>query len=176
MRRIKIKKYYLGETSPSRDVPPTEDVAGLGDSIDHGSTRTSIKARVYDAISTQGANNAKITVRQCKTQAFKAYLQHYNQVTGILYRNISTNYGLDFPVLKWSTPPKVIENNQTKTLWDFHMVDVTIQSDGNVRKKERENLENNQGLKRELERFQGVKASAVPMVIGAHSMIPSMFL
>ena len=46
------------------------------------------------------------------------------------------------------------------------MIDVEILSDSNIKKKEHENLEKYQGLKEDLERIWGVKASVVPVVIG----------
>ena len=79
---------------------------------------------------------------------------------------------------KWATPPNVIENDQDKILWDFQIqmdkmvvanqpaigvvgeqdkkavvVDVTIPSDRNIRKKEHKKLEKYQGLKQELGRM-----------------------
>ena len=47
------------------------------------------------------------------------------------------------------------------------VVNVTIPRDGNIRKKEQETLEKFQRLKEELERISGVKASVVPVVMGA---------
>ena len=46
-------------------------------------------------------------------------------------------------------------------------VDVAIQRYSNIRTKEHENHEKNQVLKEELERMWGLKASVVPVVIGA---------
>lgn len=53
-------------------------------------------------------------------------MEHYNQVTGIVYRKISDKYGLEVPTSKWEMPPRVVENNRAKILWDFrvHTVDV----------------------------------------------------
>ena len=47
------------------------------------------------------------------------------------------------------------------------MIDVSIQSVSNMRKKEHEKLEKYQVRREELERMWGVKASVVPMIIGA---------
>ena len=47
------------------------------------------------------------------------------------------------------------------------MIDVAIPSDSNIKKKEHEKIEKYQGLKEELERMWGVKATVVPVVIGA---------
>ena len=44
------------------------------------------------------------------------------------------------------------------------MVDVTIPSDGSIRKKEHEKLKKYQGLKEELEKMWSVKATVVPIV------------
>ena len=51
------------------------------------------------------------------------------------------------------------------------MVDVAIPRDSNIRKMEHKKLEKCQGLKEELERMWGVKASVVPRVIGAHGAV-----
>ena len=53
--------------------------------------------------------------------AGKAYLEHYNQVADIVHRNICAEYRLEVPGSKWTTLPKVIENNQAKILWDFQI-------------------------------------------------------
>lgn len=53
--------------------------------------------------------------------ASKAYVEHYNQVTGIVYRKISDKYGLEVPTSKWKMPPRVVENNRAKILWDFRV-------------------------------------------------------
>ena len=51
----------------------------------------------------------------------KAYMQRYNQVAGIIHRNICANYGLEVPGSRWETPSKVIENKRIKILWDFQI-------------------------------------------------------
>ncbi|TWW59309.1 hypothetical protein D4764_06G0008390 [Takifugu flavidus] len=108
----------------------------------------------------------------CKMLAGKAYMEWHNQVAGIVYRNICTEYGLEVPGTRWETPPKVVENEQAKILWDFHrktvvVIDVAIPSDSNIRKKEHKKLEKYQGLKEEMERMWWMKATVVPVVIGA---------
>ncbi|KAK7930440.1 hypothetical protein WMY93_006835 [Mugilogobius chulae] len=128
----------------------------------------------------------------CKMLAGKAYMERHNQVAGIVYRNICAEYGLETPRSKWETPPKVVENDRAKILWDFQIqtdrmvmanqpdivvvdkeqrravvVDVAIPSDGNIRRKEHEKLEKYQGLREELEKAWKVKATVVPVVIGA---------
>ncbi|TWW71259.1 hypothetical protein D4764_17G0007420 [Takifugu flavidus] len=55
----------------------------------------------------------------CKMLAGKAYMERHNQVAGIVYRNICTEYGLEVPGSRWETPPKMLENKQAKILWDF---------------------------------------------------------
>ena len=124
--------------------------------------------------------------------AGKAYMERHNQVAGIVYRNICTEYGLETPRSKWETPPKVVENDRAKVLWDFQIqtdrmvmanqpdivvvdkeqrkavvVDIAIPSDCNIRKKEHEKLEKYQALREELEKAWKVKATVVPVVIGA---------
>ncbi len=47
------------------------------------------------------------------------------------------------------------------------LTDVAIPSDSKIRKKEHQKLEKYQGLKKELEKMSGVKATVVPVVIGA---------
>ncbi|KAI3355858.1 hypothetical protein L3Q82_004410 [Scortum barcoo] len=86
--------------------------------------------------------------------AGKAYMERHNQVAGIVYRNICTEFGLEVPRSKWATPPKVVENDRAKNLWDFQIqtdkqvmvnqpdivvvdkeqIDVAIPSDSNIRK------------------------------------------
>ena len=46
-------------------------------------------------------------------------------------------------------------------------VNFAIWSNGNIKKREHEKLEKNQGLRVKLERMRGVKASVVPVAIGA---------
>ena len=58
-------------------------------------------------------------VAGCKMQAGTAYTERHNQVAGIVYRNICSEYGLDPPKSRWETPQKVVENNRAKLLWDF---------------------------------------------------------
>ncbi|XP_051916213.1 uncharacterized protein LOC127597287 isoform X2 [Hippocampus zosterae] len=128
----------------------------------------------------------------CKMLAGKAYMERHNQVAGIVYRNICAEYGLETPRSKWETPPKVVENDRAKIMWDFQIqtdkmvmanqpdiviidkgqrkavvVDVAVPSDGNIRKKEHEKLEKYQGLREELERAWKVKVTVVPVVVGA---------
>ena len=58
-------------------------------------------------------------VAGCKMQAGRADTERHNQVAGIVYRNICTEYGLDRLKSRWETPQKVVENNRTKLLWDL---------------------------------------------------------
>ena len=46
------------------------------------------------------------------------------------------------------------------------MIDVAIPSDSNLRRKEHKRIEKYQGLREELEKMWGVKATVVPVVIG----------
>ena len=39
----------------------------------------------------------------CKMQAGTAYMERHNQVAGIVYRNICTEYGLEVPRSEWKT-------------------------------------------------------------------------
>ena len=61
-------------------------------------------------------------------------------------------------------PDIVLINKQQKKAV---VIDVAIPSDSNIRKKEHEKLKKYQGLKEELEKMWGVKATVVPVVIGA---------
>ena len=40
-------------------------------------------------------------------------------MSGRVYRDICTEYGLEVLRSEWKTSPKVIENDQAKILWDF---------------------------------------------------------
>ena len=108
-------------------------------------------------------------------QAGTAYTERHNQVAGIVYRNICSEYGLDPPKSRWETPQKVVENNRAKLLWDFQIqtdrkvlanqpdivvvdkqkeavvIDVAVPSDSNIKKNEYEKLEKYQGLKEDVE-------------------------
>ncbi|MGZ7254081.1 hypothetical protein ACXWO5_10720, partial [Streptococcus pyogenes] len=78
---------------------------------------------------------------------------------------------LEVPRSKWEMPPRVMENDRAKILWDFQMqtdkmvvanqpdivvvdkqkktavvIDVAVPNDSNIRKKEHEKLEKYQGL------------------------------
>ena len=124
--------------------------------------------------------------------AGKAYTARHNNVAGIMYRNICTEYGLDPPKSRWETPQTVVENNRAKVLWDFHIqtdrkvlanqpdivivdkqkkeaavIEVAVPSDSNMRKKEYKKLEKYRGMKEELERMWKLKAKVVPVVIGS---------
>ncbi len=57
----------------------------------------------------------------------------------------------------------LIDKQQKKAV----VIDVAIPSDSNIRKKEHEKLEKYQGLKEELEKMWKVRATVVPVVIGA---------
>nr|XP_020470896.1 rho-related GTP-binding protein RhoA-B-like [Monopterus albus] len=46
-------------------------------------------------------------------------MERHNQVAGIVYRNICAEYRLEVPKSRWDTPPKVVENDQAKILWDI---------------------------------------------------------
>uniref|UniRef100_A0A3Q0TB59 Ion transport domain-containing protein n=1 Tax=Amphilophus citrinellus TaxID=61819 RepID=A0A3Q0TB59_AMPCI len=50
-----------------------------------------------------------------------AYTEHHNQVAGIVYRKICAEYDLEVPRSKWDMPPRVVENDEGKSLWDFQI-------------------------------------------------------
>ena len=64
-------------------------------------------------------------------QAGTDYLEHHNQVSGIVYRKIRIDCVIEIPVSKWITTVKVIENYQPKIVWDFQ-----IQTDNKVMSKQ----------------------------------------
>ncbi|XP_077138906.1 uncharacterized protein LOC143804564 [Ranitomeya variabilis] len=93
---------------------------------------------------------------------------------------------------RWETPEKVVENERDKILWDFKIqmdkqvfgyqpdimivdkdqktamiIDVSVPSDSNIRKKEYEKQEKYQGLKGELNKMWKVKATVILAVLGA---------
>ena len=43
-------------------------------------------------------------VAGCKMLAGSAYMERHNQVAGIVYRNICTQYGLEVPKSQWAKP------------------------------------------------------------------------
>ena len=162
-------------------------------------TTRAIEARVYQSRSDPRCRlckDAPETVQHivagCKMLAGSAYMERHNQVAGIVYRNICTQYGLEVPKSQWAIPQKVVENNRAKVLWDFSIqtdkqllanqpdivvvdkerkravvIDVAIPADANIRKKEHEKVDKYQGLREQLERMWKVKASVVPVVVGA---------
>ena len=128
----------------------------------------------------------------CQQLAGTAYTERHNQVAGIVYRNICTEYNLECPKDWWETPPKVNENDEAKILWDFHIqtdrqvianqpdivivdkikktasiIDIAVPMDGNIKKKEIEKVEKYQPLREELTRLWQVKTTVTPVVIGA---------
>lgn len=50
------------------------------------------------------------------TQSCPAYTKQHNQVAGIGYMNICTEYQLDLPKSRWEIPQKFMENKKTKFL------------------------------------------------------------
>ena len=103
-------------------------------------------------------------------QAGPAYTKRHNQVAGIVYKNICSEYGLDPPKSRWETPQKVVENNRATLLCDFPIqtdskvlsnqpdmviidnqkkeavvIDIAVPSDSNIKKKEYEKMEKYQG-------------------------------
>ncbi len=121
----------------------------------------------------------------CKMQAGTAYMGRHNQVAGIVYKNIWTEYGLEVLRSGWTTPPKVVKNDLAKMLWDLQIqtdklviasqpdivfidkqqkmavvIDVAIPSDSNITKKEQEKHEKYRGLKEKLEKMSGVKVTS----------------
>ena len=117
-------------------------------------------------------------------------MERQNQVTGIAYRNICAEYGLEVPKSKWEMHPKVA---RAKILWHLQiqtdkkvmanlhdtvvvyelqkivtvMIDVAIPSDRNIKRKKHEKLQKYQGLKEEVEKMWELKAAVVPVVIRA---------
>ena len=149
---------------------------------DHGCTRTGLNTRLIEARvyhTTQDprcklCKDAPETVQHiivgCKMLAAKAYMKRC-----IIHRNICAEYQLEVPRSTWEILPKVIENervvdNQRTSV----VVNVTIPSNGNIRKMEHEKLEKPQRLKlEELEKMWSVKAVVVPIVIGTLGAITS---
>ncbi len=171
--------------APAQHVPPSEEVADIKKSYQwlekagpKDSTDELIMAAQEQALSTRsleaGAGqeprcrlfkDAPETVQHivtgCKMQTETAYMGRHNHEARPVYRNIRSEYGLEVPRSEWATPPKVVENDRAKILWDFHIPtdkvvmanqadivlidkqqkttvvkDVAIPSDSNIRKKE----------------------------------------
>ena len=97
-------------------------------------------------------------------------MERHNQVAGLVYRNICSMHGckilgyFQIQSVVANQPYIVIANKLDKKA---AVVVVAFPSDSNIRKKENKKFENYQGLKQELERMWGVKASVVPEVICA---------
>ena len=88
-----------------------------------------------------------------RMQAGTAHTERHDQVAGIVYRNICTEYGPD--------PPK--SRDQTDIM--------AVPSDSTIKKEEYEKLEKYPGVKEELERTWKVKVKVVPVVIGARGAV-----
>ncbi|TWW73335.1 hypothetical protein D4764_15G0007290 [Takifugu flavidus] len=73
----------------------------------------------------------------CKMLAGKEYMERHNQVAGIVYRNICTEYGLEIQADKMvvaNQPDIVVVDKHRKTVV---VIDVAIPSDSNIRKNTR---------------------------------------
>ena len=57
----------------------------------------------------------------CKQLAGNAYTERHNHVTGVVYRSLCDEYGLNKPQHWWEAPGKVNENDRAKILWDFYI-------------------------------------------------------
>lgn len=53
--------------------------------------------------------------------ADNAYMEPHKHVAGIVYRNISTKFGLETLRSKQDTPSKVVKNHRAKIPWDFQI-------------------------------------------------------
>ncbi|CAK6970393.1 hypothetical protein D4764_08G0001790 [Scomber scombrus] len=105
----------------------------------------------------QGQRRKVVTARQEVTQ-----------------KNICTEYGLE----EWKTPPNGVQSDRAKIMWDFHIqtdklvmanlqdivsidkqqkkavvIDISFPRDSNISKNEHKKLNNDQGLKEELEKM-----------------------
>lgn len=62
--------------------------------------------------------NQHITVG-FKIQAGTTCMECHNQMASVVYKDICLQYGLKAPRSKWTTPPKVVENDKAMIWWDF---------------------------------------------------------
>jgi len=108
----------------------------------------------------------------CKMQAGTTYMERHNPVAGIVCRNICGEYRWEVSKSEWETPPKVVENDRSKILWDFQVqTNKLVMADqpcggrqttdehserSNIKKKEHEKLKKSQGLKEEMWPFGAV--------------------
>ncbi|CAH2278601.1 Hypothetical predicted protein [Pelobates cultripes] len=158
----KIKSYQLLEKAELKD--RTE--ALILTAQEQALCKRSIEVGVFHTRQDPRCKEAPATIQHlgavCKMLAGTAYTEKHNQVTGIVYQIICTDYGLDLPNSIWEIPQRVVEihtdkqelNNQP----DIVVVDVAIPSDYNFRKKEHKKMDKYQGLKEEQERMWKVKA------------------
>ena len=72
-------------------------------------TRQDPRCRLYKQCAPETVQHITAS---CKMQAGKADMEHHNQLTGIMHKNICIKYGLEVPGSRWGTPPKVIENKE----------------------------------------------------------------
>ena len=140
----------------------------------------------------QAPESIQHIISGCKQLAGSAYTERHNHVAGMVYRSLCAQYDLSQPHYWWEIPDKVNENDQVKILWDFYIqtdkhvlanqpdivvvdksdkraiiIDIAVPNDCNIEKKEKEKVEKYQPLREELEKCWKVKATVVPVVIGA---------
>lgn len=136
-------------------------------------------------------------VSGCSILAKQEYLSRHNKVAQYIHWRVCQHFGLE-TAHQWyehETPP-VIQNNQTKILWDFSiqtdktikanrpdlviqdktnktclLVDVSVPSDRNTSVKTFEKLSKYKDLAIELEKSWKLKTKTVPIVIGALGVI-----
>jgi len=110
-----------GEEPSSKDKSlhrQIEEVAGIEKSnqwIEEAGVEQALSTRVIEAwvyhirqdprcrLCKEASETVQPIVVGCKMQAGMAYMERYNQVAGIVYRNICADYGLEVPKSKWET-------------------------------------------------------------------------
>ena len=142
-------------------------------------------------------------VAECKALAQNQYkLWRHDRVATVAHWNLCKQYGFEFHQ-KWyeHVPEKVLENQETKILWDFPIqtdhrldhnkpdlivfhkkerecwiIDVACPFDTRIKKKENEKRENYHDLKMEIKKLWKCKnVSVTPIVIGALGTIGTNF-
>ena len=114
-------------------------------------------------------------------------------MASIVHRNICQHYNLPIHWKPWLHKPEMIsENDDVKILWDMEIqtdriipgrrpdivvvnktkreaviIDIAVPNDRNCKAKEQEKIEKYQDLRLEMQKLWNVKATVVPVVIGA---------
>ena len=125
--------------------------------------------------------------------AISEYLKRHNEVGRIIHRSICEKYNIRVSKQAWKHEPQTVtETDDVKILWHFEIrtdrripvrrpgivvidkrkksgliIDVAVPDDKNINVKEREKIEKYHDLRIEIQKLWQLKATVVPVVVGA---------